>query len=105
MAGGCVGTEPNLLSCPRNPLQTGCSLSQLAGVQCSVPCELFYFVMFMRDQLCFVFFVSLFFVFFLLLLCYHVACMQMFMCNIICFSSDTTERTNRYMRDLKNVFF
>ncbi|KAL5474645.1 hypothetical protein EMCRGX_G026626 [Ephydatia muelleri] len=37
VGGGCVGTEPSLLSCPGNPLQTGCSLSQLAGVQCSVP--------------------------------------------------------------------
>ena len=62
--------------------------------------------MFMRDQLCFFFFLFLCFCFLLLLLlCYRAACMQMFMCNIICFSSDTIERTNRYIRDLKNVFF
>ena len=40
VAGGCNGTEQTLLSCPRNPNQTSCSLSDLAGVSCSVPCKL-----------------------------------------------------------------
>lgn len=37
VAGGCVGNETNLLLCPRTPTSTSCTLSQLAGVQCSVP--------------------------------------------------------------------
>ena len=40
MAGGCNGTEQTLLSCPRNPVHSGCTLGNLAGVQCSAPCNL-----------------------------------------------------------------
>lgn len=40
VAGGCVGTEKSLLSCTPSPFVTpSCSLDQLAGVQCSVPCK------------------------------------------------------------------
>ena len=41
VAGGCVGTEKTLLSCPPSPIPTlSCYANQLAGVQCSVPCTL-----------------------------------------------------------------
>ena len=41
VAGGCVGTEQTLLSCPPSPFLTlSCSGNQFAGVQCSVPCKL-----------------------------------------------------------------
>ena len=42
VAGGCKGNETALLSCPRNTVPTTCTLNDLAGVQCSVPCTVTY---------------------------------------------------------------
>ena len=42
VAGGCKGNETTLLSCPRNTLPVTCTLNELAGVECSVPCKVTY---------------------------------------------------------------
>ena len=45
-AGGCIGTESRLSSCPAYPVAVSCTSANPAAVICSSPCKSIYLMLF-----------------------------------------------------------